>query len=102
MKETAEDFGLRTVAEAFPDRTYLANGQLAPRRMKGAVLDDAAHIAECAVALATGQALPALDGGEVTVKAETLCLHGDNPSAPQTAAAVRQALRKAGVSVAAF
>ena len=102
MAKTAEDFGLKTVAEAFPDRAYLANGQLAPRRMKGAVLNDAAHIAERAVALATGQALQALDGGEVTVEAETLCLHGDNPNAPETAAAVRQALQKAGVSVAAF
>ena len=102
MKKTGEDFGLRTVAEAFPDRAYLANGQLAPRRLEGAVLDDSAHIAERAVALATGQALPALDGGEVTVKAETLCLHGDNPNAPQTAAAVRQALQRAGVSVEAF
>lgn len=102
MTKTAEEVGVRTVAEAFPDRAYLANGQLAPRSLSGSVLDDSVLIAERAVALATGQALPALDGGQVTVDAETLCLHGDNPSAPQTAAAVRQALKEAGVTVAAF
>ncbi|MDQ3397011.1 MAG: LamB/YcsF family protein [Deinococcota bacterium] len=102
MKKTAEGIGLRTVSEAFPDRAYLANGQLAPRHLEGSVLNDAAHIAERAVGLATGQALAALDGGEVSVQADTLCLHGDNPSAPKTAAAVRHALKEAGVSVAAF
>lgn len=102
MKRVAEDLGLSIIAEAFPDRAYLANGQLAPRRMEGAVLDDHAHIAERAVAFATGEVLPALDGGKVGVKAETLCLHGDNPNAPKTAAAVRQALEGAGVAVVAF
>lgn len=102
MRRVAVAGGLSVVAEAFPDRAYLANGQLAPRRAEGAVLSDAAHIAERAVALATGGALPALDGGEVTVSAETLCLHGDHPGAAATAAAVRRALEEAGIELAAF
>jgi len=102
MTKAAESIGLKTVAEAFPDRAYLANGQLAPRRMQGSVLDDSGRIAERAVLIATGQALPALDGGEVTVNADTLCLHGDNPNASQTAAAVRKSLKDAGIDVAAF
>ena len=102
MEREAVAAGLNVIAEAFPDRVYLADGQLAPRKLSGSVLDDPERIAERAVAMATGGALEALDGGIVTVQADTLCLHGDNPSAPQTAAAVRRALSAAGVEVRAF
>lgn len=102
MRGVAQELNLKTVAEAFPDRAYLANAQLASRHLEGAVLSDPMQVAERAVALASGSALPALDGGDVSIQAETLCLHGDHPNSPQTAAAVRRALKGAGVSVAAF
>ena len=102
MAQEAEAAGLQTVTEAFPDRAYLADGQLAPRGVAGAVLDDPGHVAERAVKMATGAALEALDGGTVTVQADTLCLHGDNERAPENAAAVRHALAAAGVEVRAF
>jgi len=38
----------------------------------------------------------------VEVKAETLCIHGDNPNAPEVALAVRRALEEAGVEVKPF
>ena len=102
MQRAAETAGLKTVAEAFPDRAYLTDGSLAPRGLTGAVLDDPVRVAERAVQMATGAALDALDGGAVTVQADTLCLHGDNDHAPANAAAVRRALAAAGVEVRAF
>jgi UPF0271 protein len=102
MQKAADELKVRAVAEAFPDRGYLANGQLAPRTMQGAVLNEPELIAERAVALATGQALKALDGGTVQMSAQTLCLHGDNSNSALTAATVRQALSNAGVEVKAF
>ena len=44
----------------------------------------------------------ALDGGEVEVRADTLCIHGDNPNAPEVARAVQEALEQAGVEVRPF
>src|SRR5437867_2052517 len=41
----------------------------------------------------------AVDGREVRLRADTLCLHGDNPEAVANARAVRQALERAGVEV---
>lgn len=101
-RRAAEASGLRTVAEAFPDRAYLASGELAPRGRAGSVLAEPERIAERAVRLARGEAVAALDGGEVRVEADTLCLHGDEPAAARTAAAVRRALADAGVEVRAF
>jgi len=101
-RSAAERVGVRVVTEAFPDRAYLASGELAPRSMDGATVSDPAAVAERAVAFATGAPVPALDGGEVVVTARTLCVHGDGPDAPAVAAAVRSALEAAGVAVRPF
>jgi len=51
---------------------------------------------------ATNTTIPALDGGTVTVKARTLCLHGDGPTAVKAARAVRATLEHAGVVITAY
>ncbi|MHB8764857.1 MAG: LamB/YcsF family protein [Deferrisomatales bacterium] len=92
--------GLRVAAEAFPDRAYRADGSLAPRSLPGAVIDDPAAVAERAVRLATTGRLTAIDGAELELRADTLCLHGDTPGAAELARRVRRALAEAGVPVA--
>lgn len=79
--------GVRAYREGFADRLLLADGSLAPRGHPGAVLD-AAHAAEQAVRLARSGLY------------DTLCVHGDTPGAGLIAAAVRAALREAGIETA--
>ncbi|AEB12907.1 LamB/YcsF family protein [Marinithermus hydrothermalis] len=102
MEEAARAVGARYVREAFPDRAYLSNGQLAPRRMEGALVHDPKRAAERAVQMVVEGKVKALDGGWVEVKAETLCIHGDNPESVAIARAVREALLAAGVEVRPF
>jgi len=94
--------GLRTVSEAFADRTYLADGSLAPRSTPGAVVDDPDRVASRAVAIVRDGFVEALDGTPVHVTAETLCIHGDTPGAGTLGRRVRQALEAAGVQVSAI
>lgn len=79
--------GLPAYREGFADRLVLADGTLAPRGRPGAVLDHAA---------AARQAVELARSGEV----DTICVHGDARGAGKTAAAVRAALREAGVATA--
>ena len=72
---------------------------LVSRREPGAVLSDPAQAAAQAVKIATEGRVLASDGTEVELRADTLCLHGDNPAAVANAAAVRRALESAGVAV---
>ncbi len=102
MEEAARAVGARYVREAFPDRAYLSNGQLAPRRVEGALVRDPERAAERAVQMVVEGKVAALDGGWVEVQAETLCIHGDNPEAVAIARAVREALLAAGVEVRPF
>ena len=94
--------GLTVAAEAFADRSYEPDGSLTSRRLAGAVLTDPRHAAERAVRLVRDGRIAARDGSLLTVKADTLCIHGDTPHASELAIAVRRGLEDAGVTVAAL
>ncbi|MHB1004551.1 MAG: LamB/YcsF family protein [Chloroflexota bacterium] len=91
--------GLRVGREAFADRQYNTDGTLRSRRMPNALVTDAALAAERAVRMARDGVIVAYDGTEVPVRADTLCIHGDEPTAPAVAQAVRAALVAAGIEV---
>lgn len=102
MAAAATRVGVPVVLEAFPDRGYLASGQLAPRSMPGALVREPEVAAKRAVRMVLEHRVEALDGGSVAIEAQTLCIHGDNPEAPEIARAVRRALEAEGVTVCPF
>ncbi|QSR25962.1 hypothetical protein CFH99_10035 [Nocardioides aromaticivorans] len=86
----AEEAGLPAVGEGFADRAYRSDGGLVPRSSPGALLTDPAEAAAQAVRLATSDGV------------RSLCVHGDSPGAAALAAAVREGLSSAGITVAPF
>jgi 5-oxoprolinase (ATP-hydrolysing) subunit A len=94
--------GLRAVTEAFADRGYRADGTLVPRSEPGALVTDADEVAARVVRLATEGVVRAVDGADVRVDAESVCVHSDTPGAAALAGAVRAALVEHGVAVARF
>lgn len=94
--------GLDTVAEAFADRSYTATGELTPRRLPGAVIEDEDAVLAQVTRLATSEQVVALTGELVPVRAASVCVHGDTPGAVRLAGLVRAALSSAGVRVVAF
>jgi 5-oxoprolinase (ATP-hydrolysing) subunit A len=100
--DEAARLGLPTVAEAFADRAYRPDGRLVSRREPGAVLDDPAAIAERVVAMVSSGQTTAVDGTQIAVSVESICVHGDSPGAVETATAVRDRLEAAGIDIKAF
>jgi len=94
--------GLLVAEEAFIDRAYALDGSLLPRSRAGATIKDPREAATRAVALATRGRVRAIDGGEIEIAADTLCIHGDGHDPVATARAAREALAAAGVTVAGF
>ncbi|MDA8061375.1 MAG: LamB/YcsF family protein [Actinomycetota bacterium] len=94
--------GLRVVAEAYPDRGYLADGTLVPRSEPGALVVGAEVVAARSARMALDGLVTALDGSEVELHPESLCLHGDSPGAAATARSVRSTLEAAGVTLRPF
>ena len=92
--------GLATAAEAFADRAYRADGSLVPRTEPGAVLHDAGIVVPRAIAMVRDGAVVADDGTRLTLRVDTICVHGDTPAAADLAARLRAALEEAGIAVA--
>ena len=98
----AQELGLRTVPEAFADRAYRPDGQLVSRRLRNAVLDDTAEIADRVASMVNTGRVDAVDGSAIPITVESICVHGDSPSAVQIAMAVRERLVAEGVELRSF
>lgn len=94
--------GVRVVREGFADRAYTPSGHLVSRREPGAVITDPETVAARGVRLASGAPVGAIDGSEVTVEIESLCVHGDTPGAVELARRLRKALAGRGIEIAPF
>lgn len=102
LEAEALALGLRAVREAFPERGYAPDGRLAARGTPGAIIHDPEEAARRAVQIVLHGKLEAVDGSLIRLEAETLCIHGDNPKAPQIARRIREALEAEGVEIRAF
>lgn len=98
----ARDAGLQVVAEAFADRAYTPQGTLVSRREKGSVLHDPQEVAARMLRLAREGVVTAIDGSEVRIDAQSICVHGDSPAAVSMAREVRAVLERAGVTLRPF
>ena len=98
--EVARARGIEPVAEGFVDRGYQPDRTLAPRGEPGALIEDPETAAARALALVERGVVRAVDGGEITLEVDTLCLHGDTPRAREIAERVATALRTAGIVLA--
>ncbi|EKP95783.1 LamB/YcsF family protein [Thermaerobacter subterraneus] len=91
--------GLPVALEGFADRGYNPDGSLVSRRQDGAVLHDPAEVAARALRMVREGKVRAVDGRDVTLTVQSLCIHGDNPASVSLARAVRQRLEAAGVAI---
>jgi len=101
LQRAAERHALQFVGEGFIDRAYMADGHLLPRTEPGAVHDSLEKIVAQAMSLATQQSVTSIDGQQVRVAADTLCVHGDTPGAADAARAVYRELQRQGIEVRA-
>lgn len=100
--EQARAAGLTVIAEAFADRAYAPSGALVSRRDPGAVLHDPDLVGERMRRLATEGRITAVDGSEIALSAQSICVHGDSPDAVAMARRIRDILLNAGVELVAF
>lgn len=99
MELAATGRGLAVVREAFADRRYLSDGALVPRSDPRALVDNPAESATQAVSLATRSVVTSVDGSEIVVAHETICVHSDMRGAVERLVAIRAALTRHGVDI---
>lgn len=99
MRKVARELGLKVMYEAFPDRAYTPEGNLLPRKEKGAVIHDPEVVAQRALMMAREGKVVAANGSVVSIEAHTLCVHGDNPAAVALVKTIRETLEREGIQV---
>ena len=99
MLEAAERIGLKTASEVFADRAYNDDGSLVARSKPGAVIHDPEAAVARAVKMAKEGKVISINGKEIDIRADSICVHGDNPKAIETVIKLRNALIEQGVEV---
>ena len=99
MVKAGEKLGIPVAREGFADRTYDDDGNLTSRKKPGAVLHDPEEIVKNVVHMVTEKELISVNGKSIPVTLDSICVHGDEPTAVAAAAAVRKGLEAAGVDV---
>jgi UPF0271 protein len=99
MLEAGRAAGLTVAAEGFADRAYEPDGSLTPRSVPGAVIQDVFEVVARAVRMARESQVVARNGATITLRVDTICVHGDTPGAAGLAHSLSHGLDDAGIAV---
>jgi lactam utilization protein B len=100
LARAGEAAGLPVAREVFADRNYQPDGALVPRTESNAILHDPEEAVTRVLRMLREGVVSAIDGSEVAIEAETVCVHGDTPEAVAFAKELRQKLAAAGIKIA--
>jgi UPF0271 protein len=101
LTRSGETNGLQIAHEVFADRNYLNDGSLVPRTRPDALLHDPNEAASRVVRMLRESKVRSVEGSDVEVRAETICVHGDTPGAVEFVRTLRSRLEKEGVTIRA-
>lgn len=100
--KAGKELGLRTASEVFGDRAYTSEGTLVSRTLPGAVIHDKEVSASQILNMVLNGKVHTIDGGEVKLQADSICVHGDNREAVELVKQIRQSLQEANVDIKAL
>jgi UPF0271 protein len=101
LARAGEAHGLQIAREVFADRNYLNDGWLVPRTRPDALLHDPKEAAQRVLRMLREAKVRSVEGRDVDVHAETICVHGDTPGAVEFARELRTQLEREGVTIRA-
>src|SRR5947207_10856917 len=101
LARAGEAQGLQIAREVFADRNYLNEGWLVPRTRPDALLRDPNEAAERVLRMLREGKVRSVEGRDVDVRTETICVHSDTPGAVEFARELRMQLEHEGVRITA-
>ncbi|MGA3881040.1 5-oxoprolinase subunit PxpA [Bacillus pumilus] len=97
-----ERMGLQVAHEVFSDRTYQADGTLTSRREPNALIEDDELAVQQVVRMVREGKVHTVQGEDISLKADTVCIHGDGIHALQFAKTITSKLKEASIHLKAF
>ena len=102
MITAAEEVGLKAASEVFADRAYNDDGTLVSRKLPGAVIKDKELAIKRVVRMVKEGKVESINGKDIDIKADSICVHGDNPKALEFVKNIRETLEKEGVTISSL
>ena len=99
LVRAGEDIGLRTALEFFADRAYEEDGTLVNRRKEGAVITDENEALARVVRMIKENKLTAITGKDISIKADSVCVHGDGVKALEFVKKIREKLTDEQIAI---
>ncbi|MDD4089987.1 MAG: LamB/YcsF family protein [Tissierellia bacterium] len=99
MIKAGKAVGLKTANEVFADRAYNTDGTLVSRKLEGSMITDETLALSRVVRMVKEGKVKAITGEDIDIKADSICVHGDNPKAVEFVKSIRKALEDEGVKI---
>nr|WP_286183216.1 5-oxoprolinase subunit PxpA [Bacillus sp. ISL-55] len=99
LVNAGEEKGLQVAHEVFADRTCQPDGSLTPRSETNAIIHDPDLAIKRVIRMVREGRVEAVDGTEIEIKADTICIHGDEPQALDFAMRLNESLKAEGIEV---
>ena len=99
MEKAGKKYGIKVAAEIFADRNYEDNGNLISRSKENAMITDPEIATKHVIKMVENQALNCYSGKQIPCEIDSVCVHGDEKSAVNTAKQIREGLIKSGVTL---
>ena len=95
----AEKMGIQVAHEVFADRSYNSDGTLVSRKNPNATLHDPQLISDRCLQIINENSITSIDGDKIDIKADSICVHGDNPDAVEIAVHISKTLTNESVVI---
>lgn len=102
MITEAKSVGLKTANEVFADRTYQPDGTLTPRSHPQALHQSTTDVVKQVAQLVKEKCVTTLTGEIISLKVDTICIHGDMPDAHDFIQQISSNLFARGVQIEAL
>lgn len=102
MLRAAKQVGIRAASEVFADRAYQQDGTLVPRSQPGAMITDEDVAIARVVRMVKEGVVTSIDGMDVPLQADSICVHGDGEKALLFVQKIRAVLTAEGIEIKAF
>lgn len=99
MITAAEELGLKACSEVFADRAYNDDGTLVSRKLPGSVIKDKELAIKRVVRMVKEGKVESINGNDISIRADSICVHGDNPKALEFVKNIRETLIDEGVEI---
>lgn len=99
LVRAGEAAGLEVRHEVFADRAYEDDGTLVSRKKEGAMITDTKQAVDRVVRMVKEGKVESINGRDIDIQADSICVHGDGPKALEFVREIRSALGKEDITI---